>query len=133
MSTRGAAGYVDNCDIFAYYNQWDSYPEGLGNTFLKFIKQVIMDVADIHNIGSICNGGKLHDLIDIYDHRYYPMLEYIYLYDIQKKVVKLLTLKYGNLSAYNDNFNNYYNVKTFDITQIIKNNYCWEWILKNES
>jgi hypothetical protein len=40
MSTRGTIGYVIDGKIYATYNHFDSYPDGLGQDVVDFCKQI---------------------------------------------------------------------------------------------
>ena len=43
MSTRGAVGMIYNHKEKIGYNHYDSYPEGLGNELLTFLKDKTID------------------------------------------------------------------------------------------
>lgn len=47
MSTRGAVGIIFNNDEKIGYNHCDSYPEGLGNELLTFLKNKTIDELKI--------------------------------------------------------------------------------------
>ncbi len=57
MGTRGLIGYRINDTVVAQYQQYDSYPSGVGNDFLRDVRELVQDrsrvlelIYDIHVI-----------------------------------------------------------------------------------
>lgn len=49
MGTRGLNGFVIGGEVFAAYNQYDTYPDGLGATSIEFVK-TLADPATLEQV-----------------------------------------------------------------------------------
>lgn len=47
MGTRGLIGYRINDKVTAQYQQYDSYPSGVGNDFLRDVRELVQDRAKV--------------------------------------------------------------------------------------
>ncbi len=58
MSTSGAVGFIKNGNLITLYNGWDSYPSGLGNDVLNFIRgRGIKEIENMINNFSIIDAS----------------------------------------------------------------------------
>jgi hypothetical protein len=45
MGTRGLNGWVVDGNVYASYNQYDTYPSGLGRTAVEYVNQLVLNRA----------------------------------------------------------------------------------------
>jgi len=107
MGTRGALGFYRDGEHKVTYNHFDSYPEGLGNDILEFIKG---HSGDYHNL--IRKLNKIFDRIKMVSEGSMPTPEQIKIcrkyadLDVSKESLQtwysLLRKAQGDLNAYAD-------------------------------
>ena len=100
MSTRGAIGFYKNDAEKVGYNHWDSYPTGLGNELIKFLKGKTVDElnAICDSIEIVEEGGQdaldgnmnFNTVIEDYKSFLYDSLfcEYAYIINLDDNVVE---------------------------------------------